>query len=174
VGASAWSYRTTYRPDINAVLQDLRWKVFHEGDYLDPDKPRDPTLDLSEEEYRATVNPDADDGGIGTSQFEHWRLAKSRPRGTDPDSLAAERDDGTHSIIDIMEGVSDRPAPMSVSPLTDQESMTIFGTLTPTLSDVLAAEDELLELRPRWQGVYVISYVGSRPSELHFMGYSGD
>jgi hypothetical protein len=36
MGASGWSYFVPYQPDINKALQELRQKVFQEGDYFKP------------------------------------------------------------------------------------------------------------------------------------------
>lgn len=173
MGASEWSYRTSYQEDIGAALQQLRWTAYRGGDYYK--QLPDPSLGLTEEEFRATLPGGGDDCDVGTIQLEEWRKARMRPMVVDPDTLlASQPDSGTHSIIDMAAGVSASPDYFTVSPLTNEQLLRIFDTLTPTADQVVASVDRILEERRSWHGVYVVSYDGSTPSELHFLGFSGD
>jgi hypothetical protein len=171
MGASGWDYRVPYQADIAAALEELRWQVYHDGTYYKKDP--DSTLDMSDEEYRATLPGNGDDDDIGTFLLEEWRKAKMRPAIDSPDTLMANQPgSGTHSIIDMCDGVSDAPKLFTVSPLTDAELLSCFGTLKPTGEQVGAGAT--LGDRTRWQGAYVISYDDDTPSEIHFYGFSGD
>jgi hypothetical protein len=56
---------------------------------------------------------------------------------SDPDTLlAAQPHSGTHSIIDMANGVSDRPRLGTVSALTVEELREAFGTTTPHSTQV--------------------------------------
>jgi hypothetical protein len=93
-----------------------------------------------------------------------------------PDSLlASQPHSGTHSIIDIR-GVSAEPAAFTVSPLTDEQTLAFFRTLTPTPDQVVEwmKSFDPYPIRDRWQGIYAISYVDGRPAQIHFTGFSGD
>ncbi len=172
VGATQWSYRTPFLPDIGAALQRLRWQVYRQGDYHRQEP--DPSLRLTEAQFRATLPGNGDDGDIGAFLLEEWRKARSRPPVTDPDSLlAAQPDTGTHSIIDMM-AVSATPDYNTVSPLRNDQLVEVFGTTTPTADQVEALPDRVLALRCRWHGVYVVSFDGAVPAEIHFLGFSGD
>lgn len=171
MGATVWSYRVPFQQDIGAALEQLRWTVYLEGDYIMRDP--DPSLQLTEAEFRATLPGNGDDGDLGTFQLEWWREARLRPVPVDPDSLFASQDDGTHSIID-MQAVSATPDYFTVSPLTDEQLVEIFGTTMPSADQVVDLEDSVLAQRQRWHGAYVISFDGPTPTEIHFLGFSGD
>jgi hypothetical protein len=174
VGASGWHYVVPYQADINAALQKLRRDVYDRGDYY-----REPSesgyANMTEEEFRATLDPNQwGAGGMNNYILDGFRAARRRPVPVDPDTLvAAQPESGTHSIIDISEGVSDGPEEYTVSPLTDDELLAMAGTLTPT-SEQFRAADGWDGDRARWVGTYVVTYLDGLPHEIHFFGHSGD
>ncbi|GAA2394721.1 hypothetical protein [Dactylosporangium salmoneum] len=101
----------------------------------------------------------------------------NRARPTGPDTLVdAQPHSGTHSVIDMVNGVSAEPAFATVSPLAPDNLAYTFGTETPTAGQV---ETELLigdlrHERDRWVGTYIVSYHDGRPDRIHFFGSSGD
>jgi len=111
---------------------------------------------------------------MNDSILEDFRYARRRPTPVDPDTLvAAQPHSGTHSIIDISEGVSAAPEMFTASPLTDEELLDIAGTVTPTSEQVRTLGGWGAE-RDRWVGTYVVAYLDGQPHEIHFLGYSGD
>lgn len=59
----------------------------------------------------------------------------------DPDSAAkAASYDGTHSLLDIVEGVSPTPAYGTVWPLTEEQLKAFFHTTHPTDEQISAAQ----------------------------------
>ncbi|GAA2600585.1 hypothetical protein GCM10010399_34240 [Dactylosporangium fulvum] len=101
---------------------------------------------------------------------------KSRPAPVDPDTLVtAQPHSGTHSIIDMTNGVSNQPTFATVSPLPADNLISTFGTVTPSTGQVQAwmSADAASE-RDRWIGTYVISYRDGQPDHIHFCGHSGD
>jgi hypothetical protein len=175
MGSSAWSYTVDYQADVNAALQQLRRQVYERGDYRR--EPRDPDLDLTEAEFRASLAPRDTDPPRYDAIVEDWQERGSRPVPTDPDTLvAAQPHSGTHSIIDMVNGVSARPAFATVSPLSSEVLVDVFGTAAPSVGQVeewmsgAAVNDE----RERWVGAYVISHHDGRPAHIHFFGHSGD
>lgn len=190
MGASGWRYEVAWEPDVASALHRLRHEVFaagayyredSDGGYLDEMLGGGGRSSLSEAEFEATLNPEDEDRGINDALREVWRAAQaganhSRPS-TPEELLAAQPHSGTHSIIDIADGVSSTPAWSTASPLTAEQLTTIFGTLTPSTHQVrtwLERHPES-ELRERWQALYVISYgPDGAPQRLHFAGFSGD
>jgi hypothetical protein len=93
----------------------------------------------------------------------------------DPDTaVAAQPHSGTHSIIDMVNGVAAHPSFATVSPLTSAELVEALGTATPSSSQVQAWMEAGGAERERWVGTYVISYRDGQPDHLHFCGCSGD
>jgi hypothetical protein len=173
MGASGWHYTVDYQADVNAALQELRWDVYARGEYYKEQPGQD--LDMTEAEFRASLGePAEDDDGQYEFLVEDWLDRKSRPVPVDPDTLlAAQADSGTHSIIDMGNGVSARPQFATVSPLTGDGLMHAFGTETPSAEQVQAWIVRCGD-RERWVGTYVVSYRDGAPHQLHFCGFSGD
>jgi hypothetical protein len=88
--------------------------------------------------------------------------------------LASQPHSGTHSIIDIGNGVAARPAPSTVSPLTDDELLDLVGTTKPTSNQVRERIGGGGGTRDNWVGSFVVSYLDGQPHEIHFFGISGD
>lgn len=181
MGASAWEYFTPYDSDISGALQALRTRVFDAGDYyreaVDPGAA-EPTLD----DMRA-LGPD-DLSGEDLEEFLAWMLEndieayrRARQPVTDIASLLrVQAESGTHSILDITEGVSPTPRDGAVSPMTGEELVMSFGTLEPSHEQVRAWLDDPRRAvsRDRGQGLYVVIFDGGVPSEICFEGHSGD
>jgi hypothetical protein len=96
----------------------------------------------------------------------------------EPSSIAEvlDRNDemGTHSILDISEA-TESFSDGSVWPLTREEQLSVFATLTPTHQEIESKEDLLYSLvEERWTGRYLIAYKDGTPAEYFFTGISGD
>ncbi|MEU1688949.1 hypothetical protein [Micromonospora sp. NPDC005707] len=175
MGASEWRYVVAYQADVGAALQQLRQEVYDRGEYYREPVERDSDLDLTEEEFRARLDPRDDDDGFSEAIIEDWRERKRRPVPVDPDTLvAAQPHSGTHSIIDMINGRSDSPGFATVAPLTGEELIRAFGSTTPPSAQVQEWMRAGGGLRERWSGTYVISYRDGQPDHIHFSGYSGD
>ncbi|WP_433222818.1 hypothetical protein ACQP00_24500 [Dactylosporangium sp. CS-047395] len=173
MGASGWHYTVDYRDDINAALQQLRREVYERGEYYKQQPSED--LDMTEAEFRASLGePDEDDDGRYEFIIEDWLDRKSRPVAVDPDTLlASQPESGTHSIIDMANGVSAEPRFATVSPLPVDGLVHTFGTATPSSEQVQAWIVNCGD-RERWVGTYVVSFRDGTPDRLHFCGFSGD
>jgi hypothetical protein len=107
VGASQWWYTVDYQRDVAAALRQLRQDVYERGEYYREPAGDEPDLQLTEEEFRARLDPGKDDDGFNDAIVEDWLERKHRPVPVDPDSLvAAQPHSGTHSIIDMINGAS--------------------------------------------------------------------
>jgi hypothetical protein len=81
--------------------------------------------------------------------------------------------EGTHSILD-MDSVGVESEHGVLCPLTDEELVAKFGTTKPSRAQIEAEESALQSWRYRWEGTYVVAYDGESPTEILFVGFSGD
>jgi hypothetical protein len=147
MGAHAYSYVVTYKPDVDAALQELREREFRAGRY----NPVIPAPNFP-------VGPHSPAPGPG-----HATMAEARK---------AAGASGTRSIIDL-DRVSDQPDYGAVTALGSQSLQALFGTTRPTREMVEASRD-LWEDLERGQGVFIILYKNDGPDEIYFAGYSYD
>ena len=148
----------------------MRWSVYRSDDFLRGDE-LGPGAPLTEAEWLDAYADE--DGDFDEVELDSWRGMRIVP--TDPDTAAQSQPySGTHSILDITNGVSATPQPFTVSALTDDQLLGLFGTITPTGEQVAAATWDICEHRERWYGAYVVSFDAGKPTEIHFMGFSGD
>jgi hypothetical protein len=164
MGASQWAYAVPYQPDINTALQDLRQKIFRSGNYYTRAAF---TQRLLNEVPNLPVSVRL------RAQLSLWRLRRQPAPQSIEALIQINGEEGTHSILDI-EAVSATPQFGTVSPLSDQQLLTIFGTTTPTREMVAEKLDQCCELRRRWEGLYVIAYQDDTPNTICFAGFSGD
>lgn len=175
MGASSWTYFIPYQDDIDEALQILRQQVFEKGEYFKLDYGnnwRNQTEEAFLEGLKTETDPEVRD-----ILLDDWRYLKDLPEPTDISSLLNwNRESGTHSIIDITDGVSYQPDFGTVSPLTDEQLMSIFGALKPTREMVESwiRNSDLVDLRDRWEGLYIIVFANDTPAEICFAGFSGD
>lgn len=92
--------------------------------------------------------------------------------------LEWSEDAGTHSIIDIMSGISYQPEAFKASPLSPADLLTAFNTTQPEhdLVEQLLSDYTLIDKIqiPRWEARYFVIYRNQQPAELCFIGASGD
>jgi hypothetical protein len=146
VGASGWSYVVEYRGDPGAALAELRYTTLSRGDYF-------------------------------------WDSVSDGHLGSRPASLAAldalrETEEfweiGTHSVLDVDRVVPGPTGPEgTVRPLSQRETVALFGTATPTRAHFDAVAGTLPP-DEGWRGVYLLLYRDGRPTEIAFWGCSGD
>lgn len=81
--------------------------------------------------------------------------------------------EGAHSILD-MGKVGATPEFAVVAPLTEDQLDALFDTTKPTRAQIEAERSLIRELRERWEGTYIVAYEGDTPTEILFIGFSGD
>ncbi|TWG14038.1 hypothetical protein FHX34_104332 [Actinoplanes teichomyceticus] len=137
-----------YQPDLGRALDELRKRVFEEGDYW------------WAEPYQ-----------LGTSAADF----PNRPRTEDELwSSEAVLESGTHSILDMRTVVrpGEKPDYCTVEPVSEREALECAGVARLTRAHVEAIDD-LAE--QRWFGrCAVLHDDAGNPSEIYFWGYSGD
>ncbi|MYW69173.1 hypothetical protein GTY65_34645 [Streptomyces sp. SID8379] len=144
MGATGWEYYVPYQADTAAALEELRERVFREGDYhwregdgQTPAAPRPATIE------------------------ELWR---------DEDV----QEQGTHSILDMDRVLrpGEHPVWGTVQPVHPAEACRLTGTDVLTREHVEVI-DGLVADRWLGR-VAVLHDSTGRPSELYFWGFSGD
>ena len=166
MGASGWQYFVLYQSDIQKALDELRAQVFQSGKYY-IGEPVWQNMDESEyDEY-----PEED----MREELKEWlrRMKSMKEPVTIEDLLEWNGEEGTHSILDI-KSISVEPDFGTISSLSPEELISAFGTHKPTKTMVQQKADELMDLRERWQGTYVVVYKDGLPDEIYITGFSGD
>jgi hypothetical protein len=147
MGGEPWFYFVEYQADINSALQALRRREFQAGRY----NPVTPMPGFPVE------------AGAAGPGAQHSSIEEAIE---DADA------DGARSILD-MERVSEDPDYGSVTPLSDEDLVDLFGTNKPT-REMIESNNDLFEAIERGQGVYIVAYRDDKPSEIFFAGYSFD
>lgn len=180
MGASGWSYVVPYDPDISAAFRDLQSEVLRKGEYTSFGT-RDEILEMyRNEQERVDQRFEDDDLRQEVRQDIAHRIKRleSLPEPTSVDEEIAlireiQAEAGTHSILD-MRTVSDDREFAVVSPFSDEELMSLFGTTKPSREIAQAKEVEMMTQIPRWMGRYLVIYEGGEPHQIMFAGVSGD
>jgi hypothetical protein len=177
MGRHAYWYFAPYQSDINAVLKTLQRQEFEAGRY-NPVNPFPFNPDLNER----CKSKDASSVSYASIQ----------------EALEASGECGTRSILDMCNGVSDKPDSCTVSPYPLKYLLKFFGSDKPSLQAVEAVvfegrypesndESEVDEKDPEYGYVYdwfevinrgeckyIVIYEGDKPSEIYFNGCSFD
>jgi hypothetical protein len=151
VGASNWQYVVRFEPDLAHALEELRLRVFADGEFMSPTSvglPAPASLrDLMTEPYWEFL------GTCGT----HSIL-----------DIAA----GVSPADQLDQELS------TIRPLTGAETRELFGTDEPTRAhfERISHSDQLYEYvdAGRYTGRAAILWEANSPSEIVFWGYSGD
>lgn len=149
MGASGWDYIVPYEDSLTEALERLRHRIFIDHDYISPSDVGLPSPQCVADLSMLEI-------------FEEFM-------GTH----------GTHSIIDIANGISNDPLQKegTIRPLAESEAKLIFGSARPTRADYDSASRGAVNhavTGGRWTGRSLVLWNGDKPSEIAFWGYSGD
>ena len=177
MGASGWAYFVPYQEDIEKALLELRQREFDAGRYFLLPRWEPVSQEEFVEEYKRFGLWEEDETEYILEEYESIkeRFKKPAPE-TIPELFDWNREEGTHSIIDILKA-SDNPDDnnfATVRPLTSEKLEALFGTSRPTHAMIKQKSSELVDLRSRGEGTYIIVYDNDTSSEIYFCGYSGD
>ncbi len=147
MGATEWRHRVPYEMDPDAALDRLRLAVYRRGDYQ-----------------------------AGYDGHQPTEVDDARARQAIDELLEELAETGTHSILDIDQGLSTEPGLGTMAPLSPTQTRRIFGTDHPTDTMIEAWLDTgaLDEVRARWCGLLITGYEADQPVSLWFTGFSGD
>jgi len=181
MGSSGWSYYTPYKEDIAEALQDLRQRVFEEGEYQKfwlfeevSDEIFDELDELEESDWHQS-NQKLVETFAHILERKHIYTELPQAPQTIDELLERNGPDGTHSILDI-DHIASQPENGAAVPLPEAKLLEYFGTDKPTRAMVekVAAEYSIDAFLDKWQATFIIIYHDSLPSEIFFSGSSGD
>jgi len=167
MGGNYWQYFVPYQQDIQQAFVALRQRVFAAGDY--PVMPP-PAAGMTFEQFCAYY------GGVPLHQLseaerrEEEELFRLWSRPFEPTTIDAllewNGSEGTGTILDVTTFYA-------LDRLTDIELLATFGTLQPDRHLIEAAGAQILRARAGLC-VYVVVYADGEPSEIFFVGLTGD
>jgi hypothetical protein len=102
-------------------------------------------------------------------KYAGGKLKPEKKPSTIEELLKRQGENGTHSILDIT-SVSATPKFGAVTPFPKTRLVEFFGSETPSRARI----DEVYQSGSLEEGVYIIAYRDGAPSEIAFIGYSGD
>jgi hypothetical protein len=181
MGASGWEYFVPYQLDIAAALNALRYQAFEKGDYHKIGTKQQIIAEVRERlahlEDEAPTPEFQEVIGSSLQAYLHELEALPEPPQTIDERITEmftiNGQDGAGSILDI-DRISDKPDFGTVVPLSESELIDMFGTSQPGHAAIIEHRDELMQLRERWVGSYLIVYKDGQPDEIYFCGFSGD
>jgi len=159
VGASRWSYVTSYTGDVAESLRELQEKVLRDGDYC-----------WWDEFGEYTPRP----GSLEVLWASDGRWDSGTHSILDMDRVVASTDPPDWRDV---------AAYGAIRPLAEDSAARIFGTSRPSRAQFEAAAKDhasprhvelAAEVTMRWSGLYVLLYEGGRATEVGFWGSSGD
>jgi hypothetical protein len=180
MGATGWSYYVPYQENIQKALEELQSEVLESGDFVLLNT-REGMIKQWEQLLKKLEGTGIPEEMIKAEAEEinnRINSLKALPEPTNMKERIYEiyeinGEEGTHSILDMAE-IGQEPDFMRVAPLKESELILLFNTLTPDRELVEERIDRLMDFRSRWMGTYVILYEDGEPTELLFVGFSGD
>lgn len=147
---TSWQHIRTFSGDVSRTLEQLRCDVFGSRAFYACDEPRiertEPTSSLA--------------------------TCARRPA-TIAEALAWNGDEGTHSVLDITEGVALTPTVGAVSPLAPEAADRCFGSARPTLFEVLMTDFDAADVCEPGTGRYFVIAEPGEPALVVFVGCTG-
>ncbi len=185
MGAEPWAYFVPYQQDTAKAMAELQAREFKAGRYNEWAKQQNKTFrDIDDLREKCAED--------GTRSILDMERVLDKPRSADDpahvlknfQSICEEemKSGEIKSPEDMMKVLMERLGGQdivssntysAVAPLSREQLMTLYGTVTPSRSMVEENQD-IYELLTRGQGVYVVVFTGKKPSEIYFVGLSYD
>ncbi len=128
--------------------------------------------------YAATCSPPAryylaDEPVVASTSVDTSAVAcLDRPASID-DTLRWNGHEGTHSVLDVTDGVAARPACAAVSVLEPESMRRCFGRMNPTLFEVLMTDFDAADVCDPGSGRYFVIAEPDAPALVVFVGCTG-
>lgn len=150
MGATSWQHIRAFSGDVQRTLQQLRRDIF-----------------ASKTFYLADVPSDIPSRSSGTTV-----TCAERPA-TIGEALRWNGSEGTHSVLDITEGVAATPRPSAVSALEPEALQRCFGSARPNLFEVLMTDFDAADVCEAGTGRYFVVADPGEPALVVFVGRTG-
>jgi len=150
MGATSWQHIRTLDGDVERTLEQLRHDVFVAGAFYVADEPA------------------VSSGSLDTSAV----ACLDRPVSIE-DALRWNGREGTHSVLDMTDGVAERPRFGAVSPLGPDIAARCFGNARPALFEVLMADFDAIDVCEPGTGRSLIIAEPGEPALVVFVGCTG-
>jgi hypothetical protein len=150
MGATSWQHIRAFSGDVQRTLQQLRRDVFASHCFY-----------LVEEPAAVASGPDAS-----------TVACLERPASIG-DALRWNGSEGTHSVLDITDGVAAFSRPSAVSALEPADLERCFGIARPSLFDVLMSDFDAADVCEEGTGRYFVIADPGEPALVAFVGLTG-
>lgn len=150
MGATSWQHIRTFSGDVERTLEQLRSDVFSSGAFYLSDEP----------------------ALIGAGERGTLVNCAARPA-TIIDALERNGGEGTHSVLDITEGITTQPTWGAVSPLAPELADRCFGSARPTLFEILMTDFDAADVCEPGTGRYFVVAEPGQPALVVFVGCTG-
>lgn len=161
MGASGWSYYVPYDRDHKAALDRLRTAIFEAGRYYK--RGRRTPKSIAE-----AIELAAEDGTHSILDIDRVAPAPTEPGAESLRQLPREPGKRGSWFASYSQNIG------TARELHPDDLRALLGTTTPTRDQVDAAVEEITEHRARGLGTIIVIYAEGKPSELAFIGFSGD
>ncbi len=150
MAATSWQHIRTFSGDVSETLERLRRDVFAAHAFYVGDDPV-----------------------LGDRSIERGGAACLQRPATLADAIARNGAEGTHSVLDITEGIAVAPAAGAVSPLAPVDAARCFGSVRPTLFEVLMTDFDAADVCEPGTGRYFMIAEPGEPALVVFVGCTG-
>jgi hypothetical protein len=150
MAATSWQHIRPFSGDVQHTLQQLRRDVFASNMF-----------------YLAEVP------SVGAAMPVGATLTRSRRPATIGRALRWNGVEGTHSVLDITDGVAGSPRPSTVSALEPEALQRCFGSTRPTLFEVLMTDFDAADVCEDGTGRYFVVADPGEPALVVFVGRTG-
>lgn len=147
---TSWQHIRTFSGDVSRTLEQLQRDIFAAHAFY-----------LNDEPVTGRV---PDESSVAT--------CVRRPA-TITDALEWNGVEGTHSVLDITEGVAATPTARAVSPLAPEDADRCFGNARPTLFEVLMTDFDASDVCEPGTGRYFVIAEPGEPALVVFVGCTG-
>lgn len=186
MGRSSWWVFVPYAGDLTQALETAWRQVFERRQYVDPLAASIAFLQPMNDDHPPP------DYAIFEREERMMRAAAGLPIGHSPSEwiaiLRREQQDyrlfqlvagpvGTHSVLDI-DAIGQRSDDEGAYPLLDEDLEFLFDTVEPDHATVERNAHRIIDftvgVNDGWYAVYILVYAAGEPSEVAFIGCSGD
>lgn len=188
MGASGWEYYAPYQADISMAFQKLCESVYPEVAQQFPTLTERIAQLEDELKHLDSLYPqsqtDAHQAELQESHEDELFYSLKRLRALPEPRTIQEKiyelhiicePDGTGTILD-MRGIASEPGYFEIAPLSEEDLIDLFGTTQPTreMIEIKKIKRAIFEHQRSQMGSYIVVFTNGEPSEIYFVGFSGD